>query len=383
MNRLTIRARLTLVYLALVVAAGGVLLAATYVLLAKSLSRQFGPPPPPPFDRPAPGEPVTPEQMAEFRRYAEEFRDGVRDSALASVLTRGIVALVAVAILAGVLSWFLAGRALHPVHRITATARRIAGNPSGTQGLRDRISLSGPQDEIKELADTFDGMLGRLDQAFDTQRRFVANASHELRTPLAVNRSVIEVAITRPDVSTDAVDLGRKLLDVNDRHARLVDALLTLAEGENAVPPRTAVDLAETTARVLGGLDCGGVRVRTDLPPTPTLGDPLMLERVVQNVLDNAVRHNEPAGWVEVSTRVEDGQARLVVRNSGTVVTAADAQTIFEPFRRLRSARTGTGFGLGLSIVRVIVAAHGGTAVATPLPGGGLDLTVTLPERAP
>lgn len=381
MNRLTLRVRLTLVYVVLIVVTGGLLVGTTYVLVSQSLSRQFGPPPPP-LTAPTADGPPTQEQLEEFRQYARDFRESVRDSALTSVLTRGAVALLIVTILASVISWLLAGRALRPLHRITATARRIAGNPTGESGLQQRISLTGPQDEVKELADTFDDMLGRLHRAFDAQRRFVANASHELRTPLAVNRSLIEVAITRPDASNDAVTLGHKLLGVNERHTHLVDALLVLAESENFVPPPTRVDLATLARRAVHTVDTNGLVVQTDIGPADTVGDSIMVERIVHNLLDNAVRHNVPGGWVFLHTGAVPGSStdvRVVVRNSGALVSESDAEAIFEPFRRLRSARTGTGVGLGLSIVRAIATAHGGSVRAEPIADGGLQVEATLP----
>jgi signal transduction histidine kinase len=378
-NRLGIRTRLTLLYVALVVVAGGILVGTTYLLVGQSFSRRFGPPTPR-LDGPSPDQPPTPEQIAQFRREAEQFRQNVKDSALTTVLTRGIIALVVVTVLVLLLSWILAGRALEPLHRITATAHRIAGNPTPPQGLRERISLTGPQDEVKELADTFDDMVGQLDRAFDAQRRFVANASHELRTPLAANRSVIEVAITRPGASPDVIELGRKLLAVNDRHTQLVDALLTLAEAENAdLPTRLPVDLAETVERAVRNLPAHDLTVRTDLRPVTAVGDPVMLERITQNLLDNAVKHNVPGGWIEIRTSALASAAHLSVRNSGAVISAEEAQAVFEPFRRLRSARTGTGVGLGLSIVGAITAAHGGSVRATPVEAGGLDLEIILP----
>lgn len=383
MNRLTLRGRLTLVYVVLIVVTGGLLVGTTYVLVSQGLSRQFGPPPPP-LDASTPDGPPTPEQIEEFRQYARDFRESVRESALTTVLTRGAVALVVVTVLASLISWLLAGRALQPLHRITATARRIAGNPTGESGLRQRISLTGPQDEVKELADTFDDMLGRLHRAFDAQRRFVANASHELRTPLAVNRSLIEVAITRPDASADAVTLGHKLLGVNERHTHLVDALLVLAESENFVPPPTRVDLMTIVRRAVHTADTNGLLVQTDIDRADTVGDPIMLERIVHNLLDNAARHNLPGGWVFIHTGVvpDSEMVRVIVRNSGTLVSESEAEAIFEPFRRLRSARTGTGVGLGLSIVRAIATAHGGSVRAEPIEAGGLHVEVTLPASS-
>jgi signal transduction histidine kinase len=214
----------------------------------------------------------------------------------------------------------------------------------------------------------------------------VANASHELRTPLTVNRALLEVAVTRADTTPGLRQLGENLLAVNERHERLIDGLLTLADSENAVAGRTPVDLAKVAAHVLD-LSTGGapVAVSRELAPAPTAGDPVLLERLTQNLVENAVRHNLPAGgWLSVRTGRAGGQVELEVTNTGPVVAPYDSETIFEPFRRLRRDRAdGRGFGLGLSIVRAVAGAHGGTVSARPRDGGGLVVTVTLPAEDP
>lgn len=391
MKRLTIRGRLTLVHGSLFLLAGVFLLGITYVLVEQRMPRVFG------FS----GNPPDPGQgRASVRRLVEQDPDGVREfvlrvqddarrSALESLLTQGGIALAVVTIVAIAFGWLITGRALQPLHQITGTARRIAAADTAGAGLHERIALRGPRDEVKELADTFDLMLERLDRSFDGQRRFVANASHELRTPLAINRSLVELAVTRPDAPPELRQLGEALLTVNERHERLIDGLLTLADSENQVTERSPVDLAELAGHVTDQATAGsGLPVRRDLAPAPTAGDPLLLERVAQNLLENAVRHNLPeGGWISVWTGTWEGRALLVVTNTGPTVPGYEVETIFQPFRRLRQERTasrggpgaGRGFGLGLSIVRAVARAHGGTVTAQPRDGGGLVVTVSLP----
>ncbi|MCP2340349.1 sensor histidine kinase [Actinomadura rupiterrae] len=307
---------------------------------------------------------------------------------LNSVLTQGAIALGLVALAALGLGWLMADRALRPVQRITETARRVARS----HDLTERIGYTGPRDEVRELADTFDTMLGRLSRSFDGQRRFVANASHELRTPLAINRTLVDVALRRKGASEDVRRLGESLLVVNERHERLIDGLLTLAGGENEVTERLPVDLADVARHVVdlasaeNGEAAGReVTVRGELSPAPTAGDPVLLERLVQNLVENAVRHNHSGGTCRVMTGVHDGWTELTVTNTGPVVPGYETETIFEPFRRLGAerVRSDRGSGLGLSIVRAVAVAHGGSAVASPNPGGGLRVTVRLPNSGP
>ncbi|RFU41604.1 sensor histidine kinase [Actinomadura logoneensis] len=307
---------------------------------------------------------------------------------LDSVLTQGAIALGLVALAALGLGWLMADRALRPVQRITETARRVARS----HDLTERIGYDGPRDEVRELADTFDTMLGRLSRAFDGQRRFVANASHELRTPLAINRTLVDVAVRRRGASEDVRRLGESLLVVNERHERLIDGLLTLAGGENEVTERVPLDLADVARHVVDLAAAEGgeaaerdVTVRGELDPAPTAGDPVLLERLVQNLVENAVRHNHRGGTCRVLTGVHDGWTELTVTNTGPVVPAYETETIFEPFRRLGAerVRSDRGSGLGLSIVRAVAGAHGGTAAASPNPRGGLRVTVRLPNSGP
>ena len=382
----TIRVRLTALYGGLFFLAGIVLLGVTYLLVKQSLDARgvaFG-------DRaalfrvPFGFDPNAAERLqGEIRLAQNEFRTQTLDS----VLTQGSIALGIVGVVAIGFGWLISDRVLRPLQRITDTAGRIARADIAGQGLHERIALDGPSDEIKNLADTFDTMVERLDRSFDGQRRFVANASHELRTPLAINRALIELAITKPDASADARQLGQSLLEINQRHERLIDGLLTLADSENAVSERSHVDLADVAAHVAetSGAVAADARVdlQTDLEPAPTTGDPVLLERLVHNLVENAIRHNRVDGWLTIRTRHADGGAELVVTNTGPPVPRYELETIFLPFRRLAGERASPdrGFGLGLSIVAAVARAHGGTVTAAPRDGGGLIVTVRLPER--
>ncbi len=400
MKRWTIRVRLTVLYGGLFLVAGAVLLGVTYLLVQQSLQARLGP------DRGAidfraarvgggPGGPGAlvrlpdgrevniAEAVDAFRAEQERFRQDTLDS----LLTRGGIALLGVGLVAGAFGWLVAGRALQPVHRITDTARRIAATDPAGRGLHERIALSGRRDEVTELADTFDSMLERLDRSFDGQRRFVANASHEMRTPLALNRALVELAVSRPDAPAELRSLGAQLLAVNERHERLIDGLLMLADSENAVTEQSTVDLAEVAGHVLdlAGARAGGagIDIAANLDPAVTVGDPILLERLVQNLVENAIRHNLPAaGRVWVTTSAVAGRPALSVTNTGPVVPRYEVESLFQPFRRLGGQRApergGRGFGLGLSIVRAIARAHGGAVTAEPRAGGGLVVQVTL-----
>jgi signal transduction histidine kinase len=397
-KRLSLRLRLTLIHGGLVLLAGVLLLGVTYVLVDQRMSHLFGPALP---DREVTAELLAERRIAgqdieQLRQFVQRVQDEARENALNSLLTQGGVALVVVSLIAVAFGWLIAGRSLQPLHQITATARRIAGAETAGRGLHERIALRGPRDEVRELADTFDLMLERLDRSFDGQRRFVANASHELRTPLALNRTLVELAVSRPDATPATRQLGETLLAVNERHERLIEGLLTLADSESGLVDRSPVDLAEVAAHVADQAAAGtdrpaagadqaaagaDVAIRRELAPAGTVGDPVLLERLAQNLVENAVRHNlASGGWVSVATGTADGWAWLSVSNSGPVVPPYEMEAIFQPFRRLRQDRVdGRGFGLGLSIVRAVAHAHGGRAVAVPRDGGGLTVTVSLP----
>ena len=252
--------------------------------------------------------------------------------------------------------------------------------PAAHSGLHERIALNGPDDEIKELADTFDAMIERLDTSFDGQRRFVANASHELRTPLTINRALLEVAVHRKSASPEIIALGETLLEINARHERLIDGLLLLTRSENAMTERSFVDLADIVEHWRRSCPRVGSRSRCEADEAPTTGDPVLLERVVQNLVENGLRHNvADAGWVRITTGTRDGSAEVVVTNTGPVIPRYEVPNLFEPFHRFgadRIAGGSPGAGLGLSIVQAVVKAHGGGVTAEPRDGGGLVVTV-------
>ena len=388
---LTIRGRLALVYGGLFLAAGVLLLGVTYVLVSHQLgagspvSSVSGAAAPPPSVVTS-GETGQNYVDAQIVRAATD----TRNDALHSLLTQSAIALVVVGVVASALGWLVAGRVLQPLQRVTETARRIAYAPAADRGLHERIALDGPHDEVKELADTFDVMLERLDQSFDGQRRFIANASHELRTPLTLNRTLLEVALEPPDTSPEVRQLGTTLLAINERHGRLIDGLLLLARSEREVLERSYVDLADLVEHVVHVVEQVGtapVAVHAVPGEAPVTGNPVLLERLVQNLVENGVRHNVPVdGWVRVTTGTwPDGRVALEVTNSGPLVPRYEVPGLFEPFRRLREERVGATFGagLGLSIVRAVAQAHGGGVHAEPHEGGGLKVTVTLPGAMP
>ncbi|TCO56931.1 sensor histidine kinase [Actinocrispum wychmicini] len=381
----TIRARLTAIYGGLFFLAGAVLMALTYLLVWQILNRSMPKmPDPQALQTMLARLKITfggnQEQVDTLYNVIRDAQEQQRSDVLNGLLVQGAVALVGVGAVAVALGWLLAGRALRPVHQVTETAKRIAG--SG-RGLHERIDLGGQRNEMTELATTFNAMLERLDNSFDGQTRFIANASHEMRTPLAVKRALIEVTISRPDTSTDAKRLGESLLEVNARHERLIDGLLTLADSENELTEHSEVDLADIAENVLdqlaGPARDAGVEVRAaTLGPSPVVGDPVLLERLTQNLVENAIRHNRPSGWLSVRT----GLGTLTVSNTGPVVRVYEVETLFQPFRRLDRERVAgeRGFGLGLSIARAVSRAHGGDITAVPRPDGGLEVTVTLPS---
>ena len=385
--RPSVRLRLTLLYGGLFLAAGAVLLTLNYLLVRRSYFRPTFVELAIPLEEGAPGDVVGPPMAEPIPEAAlvpdvvRRLEDSFRDAALRELVVQSLLALAVMAVASVGLGWLMAGRVLRPLQHITSTARRLS-----EENLHERIGLKGPDDELKELADTFDGMLARLDAAFDGQRRFVANASHELRTPLSIMRTEIDVALADP--ATSSVELramGERVREATERMERLIDALLTLARSERGLQVRQPVDLSEVASGAVASAsaDTGAeaVCVRTSLARAPVAGDPALLERLAANLVENAVRHNHPGGWVEVTTGASDGRASIRVSNSGPVVPPAEVPALFEPFRRLAAARTasGRGAGLGLSIVRSVAQAHGGTVHARARDEGGLEVVVDLP----
>jgi signal transduction histidine kinase len=303
--------------------------------------------------------------------------------ALARLRTQYAIALAAMTGLSVLLGWGVAGRVLRPLQRITATAQRVSQD-----NLDERIGLEGPRDELKELADTFDGMLERLSGAFASQRRFVANASHELRTPLTVIRTELEVTLADPNATTGELrTMAETVRDATLETERLIQALLTLARSEGGAARRDALDLADAARLALAqtGSEAAArhLDVRPTLDPAPVRGDRRLLERLVANLVENAVGHNREGGTVEVRTSQAAGRSTVEVRNDGEVIPPEALSALLEPFQRLdRGARgDGVGLGLGLSIVRSVAEAHGGSVELRARPSGGLVVRVSLPER--
>ena len=297
------------------------------------------------------------------------------------LLVNSGIALAIVAVLALLAGWLLAGRMLRPIRTITRTARRISST-----SLHERLALEGPQDELKELGDTLDDLFGRLDAAFTAQRHFVANASHELRAPLTRQRALIQVALADPDANFISLRAAHERVLASEQHLeQMIDALLALTRGQAGLERHERFDLATLTAQVLRLREAEiadlGLDLRATLDPAPTVGDARLVERLIANVLDNAIRHNIPRGRVEIATGARDQHTFLAVANSGSTIPPEEVPRLLEPFQRLHGTRTTHtgGNGLGLAIVDAIAAAHRATLSARPHPGGGLIVEITFP----
>src|ERR1700722_1952772 len=304
-----------------------------------------------------------------------------RQNTLGKLLSFWLLGLGVMTIASGGLGWFMSGRVLRPVRVITETARRAS-----EQHLGERLGLTGATDELKELADTFDDMLERLDAAFATQRRFVANASHELRTPLTVMRTAIDVTLAKPSPTAPQLkDMAVRVRRSIDRAETMVEALLTLAVSDQGKLSAEFSDLAtwaeDATDAAAPEIERLDLHVVAELDPAETTGDPQLLERMVWTLVDNAVRHNEPGGWIRLRTGSKDAAAYLEIANSGPFVPDDAVPSLFEPFRRLET-RSGVrdGVGLGLSIAQSVGTAHRANITARSQPAGGLDISVVIPR---
>ncbi|MFD0822107.1 sensor histidine kinase, partial [Micromonospora zhanjiangensis] len=366
--RPTLRLRLTLLNGVLLVGAGAILIMLAWLLVDDALR---------PADQLRVGTTV---ELQDGRTLdAHQWQRQVVDAASRELLAKGMVALLAISVVGVAGAYAVAGRALRPLHQVTATARRL-----GEATLDQRIRYAGADDEVAELAGTFDAMLDRLGEAFEAQKRFVANASHELRTPLAVMRT--EIDVTMADDEADVTEYRRMAIVVRDASERangLVDALLVLARSEaqsgRRLSRKVPVDLADcaTTALSAMGGEVKRLTLNVDdaLDPAPVVGDPGLLERLAGNLVENAVRYNHGHGRLWIRTGSGPDHAWLTVGNTGFEVDQADVPGLFEPFRRGGRERTGArGSGLGLSIVRAVCDAHGGTVSALAQPGGGLEV---------
>jgi len=345
--RPTVRARLAAVYVALVGVSTGVLLAVSYWLLSRH------------FDRTLP----------------EAFASDVRGE----VALQYLLAFVGVVLVSAAVGWLVAGRLLAPLARITGAARRVS-----EERLGERIPVTGPDDELRELGETLNSMLDRLSGSFESQRRFVANASHELRSPLTVIRSEAEVALANPEPDVEELRaMAASVVEASRRTEALLSSLLILARSQRDLVRR---ERAELGAAARGAVDLlaqeardESVAIELRLEPAWVEGDPALLERLAANLIENGLRYNRPGGGVFVTTRAVDGHAELVVGNSGPAVSAAAAARLAEPFERIERHAVSGGAGLGLSIVKAVSEAHGGSLRIEPRAEGGLEVTVRLP----
>ena len=379
--RLTVRARLTLLYTGLFVVCGAIVVAVSYILVARLEPQGQSEQAPASFVARCRSEQLSAHPndrlLAKCNAYFQlQGAQHQRDVTLSHLLQYSLITLAVVLALAAILGWIVAGRVLRPLHRITAAARAAS-----ERNLSARVALRGPRDELHELAETFDEMLDRLQSAFDSQRRFIANASHELRTPLAVMRATVDVVLDNPDSNPeDLRDMATDIRAAVDHADHLIGALLIVARNERGLAVHDEVDLATVAEDVLDSAALSDRRVHATLEPAVISGDPVLVERLVANLVDNAYRYNTAAGDIWIATRTVARNSQLIVANTGTLISPADADRIFEPFQRLNERASHDGFGLGLTIVASIAAVHGGTASAHPRDDGGLSVTVTFPS---
>jgi len=391
----TARLRLTLVYGGLFLACGAGLLAITYLLSKHAIDQRAlvrapasgGVPTLVPVHpvEPRPGSPAAASLAATDRTVTRQLA-AQRASDLHHLLVNSGISLAVVAVLALLLGWYIAGRLLAPVRTITATARRISA-----ANLDERLALDDADEEFKQLGETLDDLFARLEAAFEAQRHFVANASHELRTPIAWEQTLLQVALADPDASTTALrEACEKVLAASKQQQDLVEGLLTLATSERRLEHQEPIDLAILTDAVLLAASAEAQRrdieIAAATEPAPTTGHPALVERLITNLIDNAVRHNSPGGVVHVRTTASpDGHAQLVVANTGPEVRHSEIERLFEPFQRLKAVRANgrSGHGLGLSIVKGIATAHHAQLAAHPQPGGGLKVEVSFPTATP
>jgi signal transduction histidine kinase len=408
LSRRTIRLRLTLIYGTLFLICGAGLLAITYVLVSNATAGYFSstglngrviggyvgsspgktgtPRAGPQINSSGPVSTtlnLSPGQAHAVARQLNDIAASQHGSEMHQLLIYSGIALAITAVISVMLGWIMAGRVLRPLRDITATAKDISAT-----SLHRRLALDGPDDELKELGDTFDGLLARLDASFTTQRQFVANASHELRTPLALQRTLVQVALADPDADAGSLRAAcARVLASGEHQERITEALLTLSRGQAGLDQREPFDLATLAGHVLLTQQADArdrqLVIHPALAPAPATGDPRLAERLIANLVDNALRHNTPGGYVEVVTGTKDSGTVLSVINTGPVVPAEAVDRLLQPFQRLGTDRTGhgEGIGLGLSIVQAIAQAHGATLTISPQPSGGLRGCGTRAEQ--
>ncbi len=376
-----------LLYASLFSVGGAALVSITYLLVANTLRPSTTPTIPPEVQRALEQclQAARTGRSGVMQKCAAVYANGVqagaaaqRSTTLSHLLTYSLLSLAGATLLAAVAGWIVAGRILRPVHRLTAAARAAS-----EQNLSQRIALRGPRDELRELADTFDAMLERLDLAFTGQRQFIANASHELRTPLTVMRTAIDVVLAKPEPTRgELVSMAAEVRQAVDHSERLIEVLLVLARNDRVARALTdPLDLAAVAEDALEGRTADAITTTATLGEAPVTGDGVLLERLVANLLDNAERYNIPGGTVGVSTTTDNGASLVRVVNTGRVVPPDQVERLFLPFTRLDDRTRHDGFGLGLALVSSIAAVHSGTVHAIAIPAGGLDITVRLPRR--
>ncbi|MFI9550961.1 sensor histidine kinase [Nonomuraea endophytica] len=379
--RRTVRLRLTLLYGGLFLISGAGLLGVTYFLVQHAVAASF---PPaldlshdlyPEIDPEAPGSMLQALSIVTREAVARQNVEVMRQ-----LLTSSGVALALMSAISIVLGWIVAGRILRRLRTIAATTRDISAT-----NLHRRLALDGPADELKELGDTIDGLLCRLEDAFQSQRQFVGNASHELRTPLNRQRVLGQVALSDPEATVASLRAAHeRILIAGAQQERLIEALLTLSRGQAGIEVLNPFDVAALTHEILDSRRAEaasrGLEIRSSIAAATAAGHRPLAERLVANLVDNALRHNTADGWVEVSTESAAGRAVLTVANSGPVVPPDVVERLYQPFQRLGAARTGEGLGLGLSIVQAVALAHGAAVTTVARPQGGLVITITFPR---
>ncbi|MFF4622205.1 sensor histidine kinase [Nonomuraea jabiensis] len=381
--RLTARARLAILQTALVLIAGGALTGLTYLLMKRraALVTHLDPTGPDPQGTLR----LMPPQPQDLRDLADQ----VQADTLSALVPQAGLALVVVTVLAAVLAWLVAGRVLRPIRVISSAARRLSA-----ENLTERVPVTTPADELSALAGTVNDMLDRIqrgvaerDRILDSQRLFTANAAHELRTPLTTARTAIDVTLDGHPSRDELLAMAGDVRDAVVHMQRVLDGLLLLARSQAGAGPRETADLAAITAAALDTAEeraaAAGIAVRAGLRPAPVTGEPVLLERLVGNLVDNALRYNHADGHLIVETYTAGARAVLRIRNTGREVVPEAAQTLLEPFVHGHGTRVRTdGLGLGLSIVRAITHAHHGRIAITAGPGGGLDITIDLPHHS-
>ncbi|MCW3020589.1 MAG: hypothetical protein JWN10_2897 [Solirubrobacterales bacterium] len=391
---MTIRLRLTLIYGGLFLFSAAALLAITYTLVNHQYTSTFfvssgrqaliakaytgkgpvgvSPTPPKQFVLP-----IGPKTFVTNTKLAAAAAQGQSDAAVHKLFIDSAFALAVMAVISLWLGWVIAGRALRPLRTITETAREISAS-----SLHRRLGLAGPDDELRQLGNTVDGLLGRLETSFEAQRQFVANASHELRTPLTLERTLLELALSDPNASIESYrHTCEQLLAVGEQQARLIEALLMLSRSQRGVDSHQPVDLAAIASAAAAAVDHDGLAFDSSIEPAHTTGNPRLVERLVANLVGNAIQHNVENGTVSLATETRGVRALFTIANSGPTIPPAELDRLFQPFQRLEGSRTNShGLGLGLSIVRAVADAHDATITTDAPADGGLRIQVSFPS---